>query len=235
LSRGELPRCFDVDAAANGVTTAPSVRPREVPPRVVVRRARASDAAAAVLVVDSAPLEFGALAGSRESAVRVLSALWPRAGHSFNCEHSWVADLDGVVVGVLVGFAERDRIRLHAVLAVRALRQLPVRRRLLLPAVLVLLRLLTPRPPRDAFYVAAIAVASHARRRGIASALGEAAVAHARTEGFGCAAAHTGTRHRVARRGLERFGGTARHARRGGYVLYTMLLGSAPAHTASKS
>jgi len=126
-------------------------------------------------------------------------------------------------------------MRLHAVLAVRALRQLPIRRALLLPAVLVLLSLLTPRPPRDAFYVAAIAVAPHARRRGIASALGEAAVAHARAGGFGCIAAHTGTRHRVARRGLERFGLTARHARRGGYVLYTMLLGSAPAHIASPS
>lgn len=192
----------------------------------MIRRARASDAAAAVLVVDSAPREFSALAGSRERAVHVLRALWPQAGHSLNYEHAWVAELDGDVVGVLVGFPERESVRLHAQLAVRALRQLPVHRVLLLPAVLVLLRLLTPRPPRDAFYVAAIAVAPQARRRGIGWALSEAVVAHARAEGFSCVAAHTGTRHRVARQGLEHFGLTARGARRGGYVLYTMPLGS---------
>ncbi len=199
----------------------------------MVRRARGSDAdAAAVLVVDSARVEFGALAGSRERAVRVLRALWPRTGHSFNYEHAWVADLDGVIVGVLVGFGERKSMRLHAALAIRALRQLPVRRALLLPAVVALLRLLTPRPPRDAFYVAAIAVAPHARRRGIGSALGEAAVAHARAGAFGCIAAHTGTRHLVARQGLERFGLTAR-AHRTRYVLYTMPLAASPDHVAS--
>jgi len=202
----------------------PSIRQREASAGVVVRRGRRADTSAVALVVDSARFEFGALAGSRDRAAGLLTALWPHVGHSFSWEHAWVAELDGQVVGVLVGFAESDRLRLHAGLAARSVRHLPVGRVLLLPVVLALLRVLAPRPPREAFYIAAIAVAPHARRRGVASALGEAAVGHARATGFGRIAAHTGTHHLAARRGLERFGLSASRARQRGYVLYTATL-----------
>jgi GNAT superfamily N-acetyltransferase len=135
-----------------------------------------------------------------------------------------VARIDGELVGVLLGFPARRRLRLHAALLRRSLSHLPVSRWALLAAALARLAWLTPSPPADSFYVAAIAVAHGYRRRRVASALGDVAQAHARDAGLAQVAAHTGRLHRVARTALESHGLRAVAERRGGYVLYVKAL-----------
>lgn len=190
------------------------------PAEVTVSRARPDDVGAADLLFDSASLEYTRLAGSQRRARDVLGALWVQPGHSGSFEFAWVARVDAELAGVLVGFPARRRLRLHAALLRRSLSHLPVPRWALLLAALARLAWLTPSPPVDSFYVAAIAVAPAYRRRRVASALGDAVQAYARAAGFAQVAAHTGRLHRVARVALESHGLRAVAERRGGYVLY---------------
>ena len=185
-----------------------------------VRQGRPADVAAAELVFDAAADAYVTLAGSAERARRVLSELWARPGHSASFEHALVAELDGEVVGVLIGFPARDRYRLHRALLLASLRHVSPRRWPLLVAALPQIVLATPRPPRGAYYVGTIAVARHARRRHVGSTLGHHAEVAAHERGFPLIVAHTGTRHAVARRALERYGLKLRKARRNGYALY---------------
>jgi GNAT superfamily N-acetyltransferase len=196
-------------------------------PGVAVRPARPDDAAAPKLVFRAAAPAYTRLAGSEERAREIVALMWRRPGHSASFEHALVAEVDGRVAGVLVGFPERDRYRLHRALLRASLRHLPPWRWPLLAAALPPLILATPRPPRGSYYVGTIAVARHARRRGVASTLGHRAEAVAVESGFRQAVAHTGTRHAVARRALENYGFELKKARRNGYALYTKPLSAA--------
>ena len=189
-------------------------------PSVAVRPGRSADAAAAELVFAAAADAYATLAGSAERARRILSMMWARPGHSASFEHALVAEIDGEVVGVLIGFPARDRYRLHRALLLGSLRHLSPRRWPLLVASLPQIVLATPRPPRGAYYVGTIAVARDARRRGVGSTLGRHAEIAAHERGFPLIVAHTGSRHAIARRALERYGLKVRKARRNGYALY---------------
>jgi GNAT superfamily N-acetyltransferase len=188
-------------------------------PGVVVRPGRREDRAAE-LVFDAAPFAYSAAAGSADRARAILAILWRKPGHSASFEHALVAELDGRLVGVLIAFPARDRYRLHRSLLVLALRFVDRRRWPLLAIGLLRLILATPRPPRRAYYVGTIAVARHARRRGVASTLGYHVEIAAAAAGFPVIVAHTGSRHLPARRALERYGLRASKERRWGYVLY---------------
>ena len=188
-------------------------------PGVVVRPARPDDDAAG-LVFDAAPQAYAAVAGSPQRARAAIEQLWRMPGHSASFEHALIAELDGVLAGVLIGFPARDRYRLHAALLRKGFRYVALRRRPLLIAALPQLVAATPRPPRRSFYVGTIAVARHARRRDVASTLGYHAELLAQQHGFPVIVAHTGSRHGPARRALERYGLTARKDRSWGYVLY---------------
>jgi GNAT superfamily N-acetyltransferase len=187
---------------------------------MVVRPARPDDVGAAGLVFDAAAPAYTRLAGSAERARRILSLMWVRPGHSASFEHALVAEIDGEVVGVLIGFPARYRYRLHRTLLLGSLRHLRPGSWLLLLAGLPQVALAAPRPPRDAFYVGTIAVAPHAHRRGVGSTLGYHAELAAEARGFTWIVAHTGTRHAVARRALEKYGLELQRARRNGYALY---------------
>jgi GNAT superfamily N-acetyltransferase len=171
-------------------------------------------------VFDAAADAYTLLAGSEERARRILSMMWARPGHSASFEHALVAEIDGEVAGVLIGFPARDRYALHRRLLLASVRHLSVTRWPLLIGGLPPIILASPRPPRDAYYIGTIAVARHARRRGVASTLGYWAEVDAHERGFPVMVAHTGTRHPVARRALEKNGGTVRRTRRHGYTLY---------------
>lgn len=149
-----------------------------------------------------------------------MAILWRKPGHSASFEHALVAELDGGLVGVLIAFPARDRYRLHRSLLALALRYVDRRRWPLLAIALPHLILATPRPPRNAYYVGTIAIAPHARRRGVASTLGYHAEVAAAAAGFPVVVAHTGSRHLPARRALERYGLRATKDRRWGFVLY---------------
>lgn len=199
--------------------------PAQLPaPGVTVRPARPGDDAAAELVFRAAAPAYTRLAGSAERAREIVAQMWKRPGHSASYEHAFVAEVDGRVVGVFIGFPERARYRLHGALLLASLRHLSPVRWPLLAAALPPLVLATPRPPRGAYYVGTIAVAWHARRHGVASTLTHHAEAAAAARGFRQIVAHTGTRHAVARRALENHGFVLRRARRGGYCLYAKSL-----------
>jgi ribosomal protein S18 acetylase RimI-like enzyme len=185
----------------------------------VVRSARPDDHAAD-LVFEAAPQAYTAVAGSEARARTAIEQLWRMPGHSASFEHAIVAELDGRLAGVLIGFAARDRYRLHAALLRKGLGFVDARRRPLLLAALPQLIAATPRPPRHAYYVGTIAVARHARRRDVASTLGYHAELLARQRGFPVIVAHTGSSHQPARMALERYGLTPVKDRSWGYVLY---------------
>ena len=191
---------------------------------MAVRRATPDDVAAAGLVFDAAAPAYTRLVGSAERARRMVALVWARPGHSASFEHALVAEIDGQVVGVLIGFPVRDRYRLHRALLRAGLRHLSPRRWPLLAAALPPLVLATPRPPRGAYYIGTIAVARHAHRRGVAATLDHHAEVAAAARGFRQIVAHTGTRHAVARRALENHGFRLRRARRRGYALYAKPL-----------
>jgi GNAT superfamily N-acetyltransferase len=188
-------------------------------PGVAVRPARREDPVAG-LVYDAAPHAYNAIAGSEREARRALEQLWRTQGHSASFEHALVAEIDGKVVGVLIGFAARERYRLHLALLHKGLRYASMRRWPLLFASLLHLIAATPRPPRRAYYVGTVAIARHARRRDVASTLGYHAELVAQRGGFRVIVAHTGSRHRPARSALERYGLRPVKDRRWGYVLY---------------
>jgi GNAT superfamily N-acetyltransferase len=186
---------------------------------VVVRPARPDDRAAG-LVFDAAPQAYAAVAGSEQRARAAIEELWRMPGHSASFEHAIVAELDGRLAGVLIGFPARDRYRLHFNLLRSGFRHVAPRRWPLLIGALPQLIAATPRPPRRAYYVGTIAIARHARRRNVASTLGYHAEMLAQQHGFPVIVAHTGSRHGPARRALERYGLTPVKDRSWGYVLY---------------
>jgi GNAT superfamily N-acetyltransferase len=206
------------------VATKPGPRPVLPAARVVVRAARPDDDVAS-LVFEAAPQAYTAVAGSEARARAAIAQLWQMPGHSASFEHALVAELDGRLVGVMIGFPARDRYRLHVALLRKGLRFVNARRRPLLLAALPQLIAATPRPPRRAYYVGTIAVARHARLRDIGSTLGYHAELLAQQRGFPLLVAHTGSRHRPARMALERYGLRATKDRRWGYVLYEKSVG----------
>jgi GNAT superfamily N-acetyltransferase len=219
-----------VSAAKNSVTRhrvppaepsgAVPDRPAVVPaPGVVVRRAHTDDAVAG-LVFEAASDAYRVVAGSELRARAAIEQLWRMPGHSASFEHALVAELDGKVVGVLIGYPARERYRLHFSLLRRGLRYVSVRRWPLVLMALGLLVAATPRPPRRSYYVGTIAIARGARRHGVASTLGYHAELLAQHRGCPVIVAHTGSRHRPARMALERYGLRTAKERRWGYALY---------------
>jgi GNAT superfamily N-acetyltransferase len=202
-------------------------------PGVAVRPASPDDVAAAELVFDAAAPAYTRLAGSEDRARAIVALMWARPGHSASFEHALVAEIDGKVVGVLIGFPERDRYRLHRALLLASLRHLSPRRWPLLLAVLPQIVLATPRPPRGAYYVGTIAVAWHARWHGVGSTLAHHAEIAAEARGFRQIVAHTGTRHAIARRALENYGCQLSRARPNGYALYVKAVGRGTGANAS--
>jgi GNAT superfamily N-acetyltransferase len=193
---------------------------------VAVRPARADDIAAAGLVFDAAATAYTRLAGSADDGRRIVARVWSQPGHSASFEHALVAEIDGQAVGVLIGFPVRDRYRLHRALLLTSLRDLRPGRWPLLAAALPQIVLASPRPPRGAYYIGTIAVARHARWRGVAGTLAHHAEIAAEARGFRHMVAHTGTRHAIARRALENHGFRLARARRNGYALYVKGIGA---------
>ncbi|HEX8645479.1 MAG TPA: hypothetical protein VF715_01170 [Thermoleophilaceae bacterium] len=189
-------------------------------PGVEVRPARPDDTAAAELVFIAAAPAYTRLAGSAERARRIVGLMWSLPGHSASFEHALVAEVDGAIGGVLIGFPVRDRYRLHRALLRKSLRHLSPRRWPLLVAALPRIVLASPRPPRGAYYIGTIAIAWQARHRGVATTLGRHTEADIEERGFRQVVAHTGTGHALARLALEGYGFRLRRARRNGYALY---------------
>lgn len=166
---------------------------------VDVRPATVRDRAAPGLLHASAAPYYAAYAGSDERARRMLEAVWPRPGHTASVEVCHVAQVDGAVVGVLAAFPAADADRLARRFLRLSMRRLPLRR---WPAVVRHLRAsarVTPLPPADVLYVDALAVATDARRQGVATRLLDEASRLAAVRGLRAVALDTGVENAAGR------------------------------------
>jgi ribosomal protein S18 acetylase RimI-like enzyme len=170
-----------------------------MPDALALRRAEPRDAdAVAALVYESAGGMFDVYAGGRTRALRVIRAAFTASGNSTSREVVTVAEAGGRVVGALAAFpvGELDG-RARRFLRVTLRHTPPWRWR----ATLRVFRLgaaITPPPPADALYVDALATDASHRRRGVATALLDAAGRQAARAGLGAVALDTGLENRTA-------------------------------------
>jgi ribosomal protein S18 acetylase RimI-like enzyme len=162
--------------------------------------------AVAHLLYETAGGMYDLFAGGKERAARVLRAAYARDGNSASREVVSVADVDGRVAGAMAAFPvpEGDE-RARAFLRLTLARTPPW----LWPRKLRVFRLggrLTPPAPGDALYVDALAADPEFRRRGVATALLEAAERRAGAAGLRAVALDTAERNYAAQALYERFG-----------------------------
>ena len=173
-----------------------------------VRPAEPADTGAPRLLYVSAAPYYDAYAGSGARALGILEAIWPLPGHTAAAEQTTVAELDGALAGVMVAFTSNDGDRLARRFLRLSVTRLPAWR---WPAVLRHLRAsatVTPVPPDGALYVDALATDEGARRRGVATALLDAAMERAEREGLTGVALDTGLQNTAAQALYERYGFT---------------------------
>jgi len=158
------------------------------------------------LLYETAGGMYDLFAGGRERAAKVLRAAYARDGNSASREVISLAEVDTHVAGAMAAFpvAEGDA-RARAFLRLTLSRTPPWR----WPRTLRVFRLggqLTPPAPADALYVDALATHPDVRRRGVATALLEAAERRARALGLRAVALDTAERNLAAQALYERFG-----------------------------
>jgi len=158
------------------------------------------------LLYETAGGMYDLFAGGRDRAARILRAAYERDGNSASREVVTVAALDGRVAGAMAAFpvAEGDA-RARAFLRLALARTPPWRWARTLRVFRIGGRL-TPPAPGDAIYVDALATAADFRRRGVATALLEAAERRARAAGLRAVALDTAERNLSAQALYEGFG-----------------------------
>lgn len=175
----------------------PSIGPLPDP---TLRPARAGDAPlVAPLVYESAAQMYDRFTGGRRVAVRLLERSVERPGNTSSAEVVTLAELGGEAAGAMAAFPVAEAaVRARAFLGLM-LRTLPPWR---LPGGLWLYWAggrASPSPPGASLYVDALAVASGARRRGVARALLEHAERDARERGLPAVALDTSLDNKAAR------------------------------------
>jgi ribosomal protein S18 acetylase RimI-like enzyme len=177
-------------------------------PSPTVRPARPQDLGAADLLYLSAAAHYDRFAGSRERALHILRTVFGHAGHSASYEVCLLAELDGEPAGVLAGFPLEDEDRYTRRFLHGAMLRIPLTRWPGIARSMWVAAQLTPPPPLGSWYVDALAVHPSARRRGVASALLDAAAARAVEEGCRFLALDTDIENAAARATYERTGMT---------------------------
>ena len=173
----------------------------------VVRPARDDETeTVTALLYETAGGMYDLFAGGRERAARILAAAYGRDGNSASHEVVTVAEIDGRVAGAIAAFpvAEGD-FRARAFLRLTLSRTPPW----LWPRTLRVFRMggqLTPPAPADALYVDALATHPDLRRRGVATALLQAAERRAHGAGLSALALDTAETNYAAQALYEGFG-----------------------------
>jgi ribosomal protein S18 acetylase RimI-like enzyme len=178
-----------------------------------VRPGRPTDDGAADLLYESAAPYYDAYAGGSRRARRVLSAVYPRRGHTASYEICRVAELDGEIVGVMAAFPSAAGDRLARRFLGLTVARMPAWH---WPVVLRHLKAsakITPVAPPRTLYVDALAVRADARRRGVASALLREAEEMARDVGATAISLDTGLENTGAQALYEALGFTRTQTR----------------------
>lgn len=174
--------------------------------RLTLRPARIADAKGPLLLYASAQPYYDAYAGSRDRALRMLAAVWPRRGHTAAYDRCRLALVDGTIAGALVAFPAEDGDALARRFLAVSLPRLGVLR---WPGVVRHLRAsaqVNPGPPARSLSVDALAGAAEHRRGGVATALLDAAAVEARQRGLRGVALDTGLDNTVAQALYEGYG-----------------------------
>jgi ribosomal protein S18 acetylase RimI-like enzyme len=181
--------------------------------QVTVRPAALDDGAEDLLYV-SAQRYYDAYAGDEATARRMLRRVHAKPGHPASVSLARVAEAEGRVVGVIVGFPAGEGEGLaRRFLRLTAWRIPPWRWPRLLRH-LSAASGMSPAPAPGSWYVDALAVAPDARRQGVARALLADAEAIARAEGATGVSLDTGLENAPARRLYEASGYIERDTRR---------------------
>jgi ribosomal protein S18 acetylase RimI-like enzyme len=164
------------------------------------------DPAVARLLYESASGRYDLFAGGRDRALRLLRATIALPGNDTSREGILVAEVDGEVAGALAAFpapesAERSRRWLRLALRRRAPWAWPRMLRVAAAG-----ERIDYVPPPDSLYVDGLATDPRFRRRGVATALLEAAAARARERGLGALALDTSETNAAAQLLYERAG-----------------------------
>jgi ribosomal protein S18 acetylase RimI-like enzyme len=181
---------------------------------LLVRPAQPEDAAAALLFESAKPY-YTAYAGSERGALKLLQRVWGHRDHAASFEFCHVATTPhGLLIGVLSGFPVRDGDHLsRRFIRLTLPRVAPWR----LPKTFAHLYAaggVAPRPPLDAYYVDALAVAHNYRRQGVAQRLLETAERLAARSGCYRLALDTGLQNQGARALYDAYGFREREIRR---------------------
>jgi ribosomal protein S18 acetylase RimI-like enzyme len=164
------------------------------------------DPAIARLMYETAAGRYDLFAGDRARALRLLAQTIPRRGNDTSREGVTVAEIDGQVAGILATFPVAEGTARRRRFVRRVLRH---RAPWHWPRVLRLARMgedLGPEPPADGLYIDALATDPRHRRRGVATALLDAAAERARERGLAKLALDTTAANAGARALYERAG-----------------------------
>jgi ribosomal protein S18 acetylase RimI-like enzyme len=180
----------------------------------VTVRPAALDDGAEDLLYRSAQRYYDAYAGDEATARRMLRRVHRKPGHPASVSLARVAEADGAIVGVIVGFpaAEAEDLARHF-LRLTAPRIPPWRWRRLIRHLNAAAGM-SPTPAPGSWYVDALAVAPDARRQGVARALLADAEEIARAQGATGVSLDTGLENAPARRLYETSGYEQRDIRR---------------------
>ena len=147
---------------------------------IQVRRARTDDVPAIAPLLHMPAVGLDRMAGSRETALRIIAADLERGGRDV----TWVAELDGAPVGVLVAYPCREQPARARRFLAALLRHAPPWRW----AAIALLQWRgdrrAPQHPGNHLFIDALATEGGYRRRGVATALLERADRIAARGGF---------------------------------------------------
>jgi ribosomal protein S18 acetylase RimI-like enzyme len=180
---------------------------------VTVRPAAPEDGADDLLYV-SAKRYYDAYAGGEAAARRMLRRVHGRPGHPASVSLCRVAESEGRVVGVIVGFPSGQGEELARRFLTLTAPRIPPWRWPRLLRHLNAAAGMSPSPAPGSWYVDALAVAEDARRQGVARALLADAEATARAEGATGVSLDTGLENAAARRLYEASGYEQRDIRR---------------------
>jgi ribosomal protein S18 acetylase RimI-like enzyme len=179
-----------------------------------IRPARPDDVdAVARLLYETATGMYDVYAGGRRRALRILRAAYARPGNSASREVVWVAELGGEVAGALAAFPVAEgEARASRFVRVTLARTPPWK----WPTTFRIFTTgadLTPVPPPGSLYVDALATEVGYRRRGVATALLDAAAQLALDAGLHFVALDTAATNAPAQALYERCGFTVSERR----------------------
>jgi len=154
----------------------------------------------------TAPGRYDLYTGGRDQALALLRRTIARPGNDTSREGVMVAEVDGVVAGVLTTFPTAEGTARRRRLVAQVMRH---RAPWHWPPLLRLARMgeqFGPEPPPDSLYIDALATDRRFRRRGVATALLGAAAGRARSLGLAKLALDTTAENSGARALYERAG-----------------------------